>query len=160
MQLRTGAWKKVSIISLKLEWGWIGSSTRNGLSTTYKLTTMNSPGLSYHIYIFLEGPLVLNALNFSTLNADILIMVHQVGLIMFLLKMVDYSMSFFDGQVGWTILDHSYFLNFFCGTPPSCLKVFGGWGGVVGWVLAPKITVSAPVPFWVYWGWNWVGIGD
>ena len=24
-------------------------------------------------------------------------------------------LNFFDGQVGWTILDHSYFLNFFVG---------------------------------------------
>ena len=33
--------------------------------------------------------------------------------------------------------------------------------GVVGggWV-APKIFVSAPVPFWANWGWNWVGIGS
>ena len=53
----------------------------------------------------------------------ILIMVHQVRLMMFLLKMVDYSMSFlllstlnfFDRQVGWTILDQSYFLNFYVG---------------------------------------------
>ena len=29
----------------------------------------------------------------------------------------------------------------------------------VGWV-APKIIMSAPVPFWVYRGWNWVGIGS
>ena len=44
-------------------------------------------------------------------------------LMMFLLKMVDYSMSFlllstlifFDGQVGWTILQLSYLLNFFVG---------------------------------------------
>ena len=57
-----------------------------------------------------------------------------------LLKMVDYSMSFlslstkifFDRQVEKTILDHSYFLNF-CGTPPSCLKVRGGWWVVGGW---------------------------
>ena len=27
-----------------------------------------------------------------------------------------------------------------------------------GWV-AYRILVSAPVPFWVYWGWNWVGSG-
>ena len=28
-----------------------------------------------------------------------------------------------------------------------------------GWVVAYRILVSAPVPFWVYWGWNWVGLG-
>ena len=26
-------------------------------------------------------------------------------------------------------------------------------------MVAHKILVSAPVPFWVYWGWNWVGLG-
>ena len=72
---------------------------------------------------------------------------------MFLLKMVNYSMSFpslstsffFDKQVGGTILDHSYFLNF----------------------LAPKIIASAPVPFGPFWalfrvgtGLDWVGIGS
>ena len=31
---------------------------------------------------------------------------------------------------------------------------YGGWGVVVGLVI-----VSAPVPFWVTWGWNWVGLG-
>ena len=54
----------------------------------------------------------------------ILIMVHQVRLMMFSLKMVDYSMSFlllstcnffFDRQVVGTILTLSYFLNFFVG---------------------------------------------
>ena len=38
--------------------------------------------------------LVLPALNLSTLNAGILIMMHQVRSMMFLLNMVDYSMSF------------------------------------------------------------------
>ena len=56
------------------------------------------PGLFYHIYHvgFFIGDLhlVLIALNLSTLNTGILIMVLQVRLIMFLLKMVDYSMSF------------------------------------------------------------------
>ena len=28
-----------------------------------------------------------------------------------------------------------------------------------GWVVvAYRILVSAPVPFWVYLGWNWVGL--
>ena len=56
-------------------------------------------------------------------GVGILIMMQQVRLMMFSLKMVDYSMSFlllstlifFDGQVGWTILEHSNFLNFFVG---------------------------------------------
>ena len=65
-------------------------------------------------------------------------------------------------------MDHSgpfLFSELFCGTPPSCLKVRGGVGAsvyVVGasvYVVAHKILVSAPVPFWVYWGWNWVGLG-
>ena len=34
------------------------------------------------------------------------------------------------------------------------LKSCGGW-----WVVAYRILVSAPVPFWVYLGWNWVGSG-
>ena len=38
--------------------------------------------------------LVLPALNLSTLNAGILIMMQQVRLMMFSLNMVDYSMSF------------------------------------------------------------------
>ena len=32
--------------------------------------------------------------------------------------------------------------NFYCGTPPSCLKVIGWWGGVV----AHEILVSAQGP--------------
>jgi hypothetical protein len=51
---------------------------------------------------------------------------------MFLLKMVNYSMSFpslstsffFDEQVGGTILDHSYFLNFFVGPLLHALMMF------------------------------------
>ena len=38
--------------------------------------------------------LVLPALNLSSLNAGILIMMHQVRLIMFSLNMVDYSLTF------------------------------------------------------------------
>ena len=38
--------------------------------------------------------LVLPVLDFSTLNAGILILMQQVRLIMFSLNMVDYSMSF------------------------------------------------------------------
>ena len=42
-----------------------------------------------------------------------------------------------------------------------------GWGGVGGWVVAPKIIASAPVPFGPLWGpfrdgtgLDWVGIGS
>ena len=41
----------------------------------------------------------------------------------------------------------------------SCLKVGGGWGGVVRWV-AHKILVSAPVPLeLILIGFDWVGAG-
>ena len=74
---------------------------------------------------------------------------------MFLLKMVNYSMSFpslstsffFDEQVGGTILDHSYFLNFFVGPLLHALKLGVGGGWVVVVVVAYRILVSAPVPF-------------
>ena len=56
--------------------------------------------------------LVLPALNLYTLNAGILIMMHQVILMMFSLNMVDCSMSFlmlsscnFEGQIGGNILE-------------------------------------------------------
>ena len=56
---------------------------------------MSTTGLFYLGHIFMgDVHLVLLVLNLSTLNAGILIMVHQVRLMMFLLKMVDYSMSF------------------------------------------------------------------
>ena len=32
-------------------------------------------------------------------------------------------------------------------------RVYGVGARVYGTL---KIIVSAPVPFWVYWGWNWV----
>ena len=35
-------------------------------------------------------------------------------------------------------------------------RVYGVGARVYGTL---KIIVSAPVPFWVYWGWNWVGLG-
>ena len=49
----------------------------------------------YHSFLVDLGDmhLVPPALNFSTLNAGILIMMEQVRLIMFSLNMVDYSMS-------------------------------------------------------------------
>ena len=66
-------------------------------------------------------------------------------------------------------MDHSgpfLFSELFCGTPPSCLKVIRGVG-LVGWVVAPKIIASAPVPFGPLLGpfragtgLDWVGIGS
>ena len=47
--------------------------------------------------------------------------------------------DFFAGQVGGTIVRHSYSLSFFCGTPPSCLKVMGWW-------VAHEILVLAKGP--------------
>ena len=62
-----------------------------GLSTPYRLTLA-----LFHIVLFNLGDLhlVLPALNFSTLNASIFIMMQQVRLMMFSLNMVDYTMSF------------------------------------------------------------------
>ena len=85
----------------------------------------NSARLFHHV-LFSTGDLhlVLPALNLSTLNAGILIMMHQARLIMFSLNMVDYSMHvlplavhlcFFAGQVGGTILNLSYSLTFYVG---------------------------------------------
>ena len=60
-------------------------------------------------------------------------------------------------------MDHSgpfLFSELFCGTPPSCLKVMGGWVVVV--VVAYRILVSAPVPFGLIWvgiRLDWVGTG-
>ena len=75
--------------------GAIRSSLRYGLSTPYRLIIRNSARL-FHIVLFNMGDmhLVLPALKLSTLNAGILIMMHQVRLMMFSLNMVDYSMSF------------------------------------------------------------------
>ena len=96
------------------------SSLRYGFSTPYRLTIRNSARL-FNIVLFNKGDLhlVLPALNLSTLNTDILIMMQQVKLMMFSLNIVDYSMSFlslstrdfFAGQVGWTILILSYSLS-------------------------------------------------
>ena len=47
------------------------------------------------------------------------------------------------------MVDHSgplLFSELFCRTPPSCLKVTGGWGGV-------------GAPFWIFGGWNWEELG-
>ena len=71
------------------------SSPRFGFSTPYRLTIRNSTTL-FNIVLFNMGDLhlVLPALNLSTLNAGILIMMQKVRLTMFSLNMVDYSMSF------------------------------------------------------------------
>ena len=68
------------------------SSLRYGFSTPYRLAIRNSTTL-FNIVLFNMGDLhlVLPALNLSTMNAGILIMMQQVGLMM---NMVDYSMSF------------------------------------------------------------------
>ena len=54
------------------------------------------PKVWFHHVLFAMGDLhlVLPALNMSTLDAGILIMVQQVRLMLFSLNMVDYSMSF------------------------------------------------------------------
>ena len=71
------------------------SSLRYDFSTPYRLTIRNSTTL-FNIVLFNMGDLylVLPALNLSTLNAGILIMMQQVRLTMFSLNMVDYSTSF------------------------------------------------------------------
>ena len=65
-----------------------------GLGTPYRLTIWNSARL-FHRVLFNMGylNLVLPALNMSTLDAGIFILVQQVRLMMFSLNMVDYSMS-------------------------------------------------------------------
>ena len=80
---------------MKLDRGSIRSSPRYGSSTPYRLTIRNSARLFHHV-LFNMGDLHLDlpALNLSTLNAGILIMMQQVRLMMFSLNMEDYSMSF------------------------------------------------------------------
>ena len=135
--------------------GWIRSSPKFGLITPYRLTIRNSARL-FHYVLFNMGDLhfVLPALNLSTLNAGILIMMQQVRLMMFSLNMVDYSMSFLLLIFFcWTSRGHSepfLLFDFLCGTLPSCLKVLG-WGGVV----AHEILMSAQGPLvfglFVFW---------
>ena len=87
--------------------------------------------------------------------------------------MVDYPMSFLSQStwivVGWTSRgDHSemfLLVEFCCGTPPSCLKVLGGWPSrLYAWPSRQyggglqHFSVS-PSPFWFYillgLGWGW-----
>ena len=82
---------------VKLDLESIRSSPMYALSSSYRLTIRNSARLFHlHHVLFNLGDLhlVLPALNLSTLNASILIMMQQERLIMFSLNMVDYSMSF------------------------------------------------------------------
>ena len=86
----------VANYNIGLDLGSIRSSPRYGLSS-YRLTIRNGARLfHFHHVLFNMGDLhlILPALNLSTLNASILIMMQQVRLIMFSLNMVDYSMSF------------------------------------------------------------------
>ena len=112
---------EVLVLSFKLDRGSIRSSQRFGLSTPYRLTFRNRTRLFHHdLFNMGDKHLVLPALNLSTLNAGILIMMQQVRLMM---NMVDYSMSFlllstrdfFPGQVGGTTLNLSYSLRFIVG---------------------------------------------
>ena len=50
--------------------------------------------VDYPIFNMGDMHMVLPALNLSTLNSGILVMMHQLRLMMFSLNMVDYSMSF------------------------------------------------------------------
>ena len=71
------------------------SSPRYGFSTPYRLTNRNSAGLLHQVHIHIgDLHFVLPALNLSSLDAGILIIVQQVRLVMFLLNMVDHHMSF------------------------------------------------------------------
>ena len=68
-------------------------------------------------------------------------MVQEVRLMMFSLNMVDYSMSFLLLSTWNCRGDHSepfLLFKFFCGTPPSCLKVFGG-GGLQDFSVSPSL---------------------
>ena len=78
-----------------LDQGLIRLSPRYGLSTPYRLTIRNSARLFHNVLCNMgDLHLVFPALNLSTLNAGILIMMQQIRLMMFSLNMVNYSMSF------------------------------------------------------------------
>ena len=112
----------------ELDLGSIRSSTRNGLSTPYRLTIWNSARLFHHV-LFNMGDLhlVLPALNLSTLNFDNHakskiddVLTEHSGLLHVLPLAV--QLGFFV----WTSRgDHSepfLLFEFFCETPLSCLK--------------------------------------
>ena len=100
--------------------------------------------LFHHVLVYMGYlHLVHPALNLSTLDAGILIMMQQVSLMMFSLYMVDYPMYFLllsSWILFWWTSTGDYskmflLFEFYCGTPPSCLKV-RGWvvvGGGGGW---------------------------
>ena len=78
-------------------------------------------GLFHHVLVYMgDLQLVFSALNLSTLDTAILIMVQYVSLMMFSLNIVDYPMSFLllsswiflAGQVQGTILKCSYSSSF------------------------------------------------
>ena len=78
------------MIECKLDRGSIRSSP----STPYRLTKEHAR-LFQHVFIYMvDMHFVLPALNLSTLDAGIWIMVEQVRLMMFSLNMVGYFMSF------------------------------------------------------------------
>ena len=103
----------------------------------------------------------LYALHLFILDAGILIRVQQVRLMMFSLNMVDYPMTFlllstcnfiFLTSRGYYSKVFLYF-EFFCGTPPSCLKGIG-WGGARVYVVEPesmwgaRVYVEEPESMW------------
>ena len=118
----------------QLDWESIRSSPRDGSSTFYRLTKVG--WVLVGGWVWWVGWL---APKISVSSSGILRMVHQIRLMMFSLKMVDYSMSFLLLSTWiffWRIsrVDYSgpfLFSELFCGTPPSCLKVGGWWVG--GW---------------------------
>ena len=93
--------------------------------------------------------LVLPALNLSSLDAVILIMMQQVkiddvltehGGLLYVLTLTVH-LDFFYGQVGGTFLKLSYSLGLFVGPLLHALKLGGGWV-----VVASSILVSAQGP--------------
>ena len=101
------------------------------------------------------GPFLLSELFCGTPPSCFDDVLAEDGELLHVLPLAVHLKFFCDGQVGLTILVHSYFLNFFVGPLLHALRGWvGGW-----WVVAYRILVSAPVPFWVYLGWNWVGLG-
>ena len=86
-------------------------------------------------------------------------MMQHVRLMMFSLNMVDCSMSFLSLSTCWTGRKDQFepFLLFevYCGTPPSCLKVMGWWGGGVGWGGGPWDFSVSPRPL----GFGFLGLG-
>ena len=119
-----------------LDWESIRSSPRDGSSTSNWLTKgWLGFGGWLGVVGWVVGPQYFRVIPWHFENGA------SSRLMMFLLKMVDYSMSFLSLSTWiffwWTSrVDHSgpfLFSELFCGTPPSCLKVMGGWVVVGGW---------------------------